>query len=625
MSLNKDKSNAAAAEAAQPSARDESFMDAGSSSFTGHSDLFSLNSAVPAGMSRFETGEQLIEAMAAIQGILDKNNLPASSVKLVAVDGEANHLPISGILVACPRRIEQKVVTASFLLLLEASADDMSTRTFNLARGNMATIPAVAGDYLDENLLGVVEQIAQKTLVSQGGQHVYIGGAVIPKEVELKAESAALRSVLFNAVTAAESSLRIMSNAPVVTGEDIAADNNNLTARLNMDHSGGANQVGLPNRTDITIDLRAVKRGGRNNGGFGEQAAPQTQSVARIAGFMDILYNEEAQTASGGWGKKSEPNLQRYLPRYILTDVRSSFNFESLELQLLAIAQAGLLVRNNAWANAFRPKNIKGTDIHNIGAVGLDLELMDKRTVISTDPKNFSDRDFHELIETIFPADRLIIAMDLEETGVLSWLHGIILNAAEGSEDAHKALINAANTITSGHFDRFFDGGPIGFLESSRIPLGHYEDENGNLRDIRDGDYLAVLNLLGQGDEDAIAEWCSTQFGDAPDVVRLEQHLKMLNVMFGGSVTVTGYARRYNFNANFINALVAGIEQAGIYVTPDNVHQEMGSRTVRGMKGLDSLAVGAQAGQMFRSAATGRSGNRSSWSGGFGAAGMYRR
>lgn len=614
MSLNKGQT---AADAQQPS---HDTPDTDSSVFDGRGgDLFSLNTSVAAGMSRFETGEQLTAAQKALQGILDKNGLKPNSVSLAVLDGEARHLPISGVLVACPRRLsDDSKAIATYLLLVEASADEPVNRTFNVSRGLTATVPAVAGDYIDENLLSNVEQVAHASLVGPGANHVFVGASVIPKEVELKPESPALRSILFNTIAAAESSLRILSGNSVIRGEDIANDSSTLSARLHMDNGVGVTQTGLPNRADVTVDLRAVKRAARN-GSTGEQAQPQTQSVARIGGYMDIMYNEEAQAGAAGWGKKSEPNLQRYLPRYIITDVHSSFNFESLELQLLALAQTGLLIRNNVWANAFRPKNTKDLDIHDIGAVGLDLELTEKRARISTDPKNFTDRDFHDLIETVFPADKLIIAMDVEESGTLTWLHTILASAAEGDQEAHKAVMAAANAITSGHFETFYDGGPIGILESGRVPLGYYEDEKGEMRDIRDADYLAVLNILGQGDEEAIIEWCRTQVDDNwHDAARLEQQLKMVREMFGGSVVVKDYARRLNFVSNFIESLALGIERAGIYVNPDNVYQEMGARSARGIKNVGNLTMGSAAGSPFRSTMSSGGGRRTTMGNGMG-------
>ena len=89
--------------------------------------------------------------------------------------------------------------------------------------------------------------------------------------------------------------------------------------------------------------------------------------------------------------------------------------------------------------------------------------------------------------------------------------------AANGSPEANRAIVDAANSLTNNLFSNHFNGGEIIRPDDYRVMLGTYvraDDPDNTLRDSREVEYLAMLNLCGD-QPDIIKEFEKAQSSGA--------------------------------------------------------------------------------------------------------------
>src|SRR5690606_27028199 len=133
---------------------------------------------------------------------------------------------------------------------------------------------------------------------------------------------------------------------------------------------------------------------------------------------------------------------------------------------------------------------------------------------------------------------------------------------------------------------------PVAVPEYNRIHLGYYTNADGEMRDIRDIDYLALLNMIGGKDIRTVEEVMDTfDRTDIPVEIRLDRRYRILKEVLGDSMVIKGYATRITFDAKFIEALIAACESAGINVRSGNIAQEFGGLGVRGNLNAATYAV----------------------------------
>ncbi len=183
--------------------------------------------------------------------------------------------------------------------------------------------------------------------------------------------------------------------------------------------------------------------------------------------------------------------------------------------------------------------------------------------------------------------------------GELSWIHQIFIAAANGDEYSYNSLIAAANNLTNGAFEQTFTNvygnEVICHDDGNRIHLGYYVDEHGERRDLRDLDYLAVLNLVGKSNPAMVEEWENTfTQSEIPLEMRMERRRNIMKALYSGKMEVKGFARRITFNPNFIIALSQACERAGLVVRPGNLIETFGAQHVRGQGDAARYAVHAQ-------------------------------
>jgi hypothetical protein len=351
-----------------------------------------------------------------------------------------------------------------------------------------------------------------------------------------------------------------------------------LTVRTSFGNSQTHNAVMHPVRNDVVVDLTASPV---NQQQGNTQQVERVSQVASVGGFIDLVWDPVAPQQNAWAAQMQQQSYVRYAARFVATRMESA-SLLTIPAQLLAIIPGLALRENNAWVQAFKRSTfVKGVDMRDIGAVGIEANFMNDASGIGaridTKADSFRPEHLHKLIaSTIKPG--LIMSLDIAECGPDSWFNDVFAAAAEGNKAANQAIINAANVLTNGKFSNYFaDGMQVCQDECNRIHLGHYGDDNGVRKDIRDVDYLAVLNLMGDKDPMVVQKWSDTFANTStPLPIRLAERKRIIQGLFA-DVVFTGFARRVTFEPAFIEALAKACQDAGLVIRSVASYADMGN------------------------------------------------
>lgn len=557
------------------------------------------------GLGRSSVGEAVMKYTQVFREIIQEHAGDGETgIRVTSLDGQAQGLAMSSVLVTLTSEYQGQPYVGVYTILIESSIGGrLQNRQVNMGQGTTAEYTAVPGDVCDDTYRQAVETVVRERH-GKGAAVLDAGYTVIPVECSVE-ERDNLRKVLFHANKALVDivSKATGQQAEPTTVRDIVDSQVVLTSLINYDTLPDHNAAGLPVRSDLSVALQASSSSGAQ--GHHEQVL----DITKVDGFIDLVYdaNQDSQQQASpfGWAPQQQAP-QRFYPRLVITDNDTQVDAITPELQLLALSSTTVLSTNMAWAGVFVPDyNAGSVDLRDIGAVGYEFNLTNNPQAepapVDTKADDFSTHDLQALIGTLVH-DQLIYCIDVEEAGELSWIHGAFVAASRGSQSAHNSIVRAADNLTGGLFSQNFGNEPIVSSDNNRIHLGYWDDDNGNRRDLRDWDYLAMANYVGSRDIGLVREFVDTfDQVNIPIEMRLERRERIYSAVLGSNYKIKGYAQRLTFNPKFIIALQRACEGAGLVVRTGNVSQNFGKLNVRGRTDLSQFSVSGLSGNMFQS------------------------
>lgn len=477
--------------------------------------------------------------------------------------------------------------------LLVQSSGILNNFTLNSGPQNIEIV-LTPGDVDDNTFIArAVDQVSADWGITQNGSVTFhdAGAQVLPEELD-PSDVDRVHAVVFNAFAALETLLadEVGEKPFSVKTHTVASDQFN--ARVDYHPFPAVTANGLPSRSDVAV-LLAAKSGGAH-----DYIHATTKELARVDGFVDIIYMTQQQPVFG-----QVMVNPRYAARFVITNATPLTTAVTLERELFSLLPALMLNRNYGWAPTFRPRAGTGKEINlrDIGAIGLEMpELLgvDKPTRIPTQVSAFGDKEFYELIRSAF-LPTMVVSLDVEECGELSWLNLVFIAAAQGNVDAQQRIVNAIDNLTNGAY-RNHSRGLLVQPGTSRIHLGYYIDDLGNRRDLRDMDYLYMLNFFSaQNAIQSLLDWQATyEDTTVPEQIRLQRRLAIMTAV-NPSVKVTGYAQRVNFVGTELQAIENAVAEAGISIQDNNITAGNIGYRQRGLSGVAELAMSQQNGLLF--------------------------
>lgn len=521
--------------------------------------------------------------------IAEKTNNADIRISILRPDISASGL--SGVLVH--KQItgaNGKKFVAVHTLIIEPT-NPMPPRNSQYANLQLA-IPSVAGDTYNNNTWQQVLRLVA-TELGESVQVIDAQCGVIYNHLSVEQNERELGHVFSCAVDAVNGMTNLYDVKPdILTGDEIRPDHGmRLTASTEYGPAAQFTAAGLPVRADISITVSTVT----NTDPLEQDAA--TFPIVTTDLYVDLVH-VPPMNPYAAFGFQMPQTTVSYLPRVVITNIQNQHMFASLEVIMLGLANALGIMSNSSWVNVFTPRERKSTiDFRDIGAVGYEVPQLIEggvpgHIVIDGDRVKAS-----QLVQDTISIPSLMFSMDIPEVGDTSWITNALIGAANNSQNSIDAVINACNNITNGQFAQFYDGSGIVDNDNTRIHLAMYND-SGVMRDTRNIDHLALLNIFGRsGRLELVQEYDQTFINDPSSVdLRLDQRYKILNSALGeGSVILKGYARRVTFRRTFLEALNKAFYAAGIAVQHTNgIH----GSTVRKMTAQDYVqySMGTQAG-----------------------------
>ena len=523
-------------------------------------------------MSRNPASEVLSKLNKALVELYDEVMDKSFEYQLIPVDmHNTTQLSVS-VLILCVRdKLFPAIGVAYHTLIIEGSIEQPVPK-FVTINGNNVEIYKTVGEADDMTMKSVVRDIVTKSYSNMPLWEC--ASCVIPRDFNI-ADAHALHRIASNASLAASSELQIRNSNFVDMNLSNAQQDSNLIVRTTFGNNETSNAVGQPVRSDINIDFTAAPTQNQN-----QQTVERIANIARVNGFMDMIWAPADVQQSNIFNPQAQANFKRYAARFVITSLESE-RVLTMNSQLLALVPAFSLAEENKWINAFNRTNFSDAiDIHDIGAIGIEVNFDNSPTKygkrIDTSKNSFQPQHMHQLVGATFH-DGMVLSMDISECGPDTWFNGFLGAAAQGDMGALKAIISSANELTNGCFLRNFDTAqPILFDELNRIHLGHYT-VNGVRKDIREIDYLAVLNLAGEKHPELGQDWSDTfNKTQYPLDLRLGARKKIISQLVTDAV-FTGFATRVTFTPAFQVAFVKSCREAGLTTRSVDSYTDVGS------------------------------------------------
>jgi hypothetical protein len=519
-----------------------------------------------------------------------KNTNPNIEITLLSIDNTSELGLAYSNLIVCMRLKDALDLGVAFHTLIVEATGERIVPKFENVNQTQVEIFRVAGDASDAILFSKVNE---KVRAAFPTSNLFAAGVcVVPRAFDTE-NKIAMHQLALNASMAVSTELTIRRKDFKDVNLVDSAHDSNLVVNMSFNRQQLENSVSEPVRSDLLLSFSSQQQQ-QNQQNQSLNSGDRTARIAEISAFIDLVWAPVGQQ-SGVFNPYAAPVQsvnQKYAARMVLTSVNSTF--ASTPSALLLALVTSLSVRDdNNWIQAFRPtqSTSKDIDMHDIGAVGIEANFENNPTGfgtrVNTKIDSFRPENLGQLIgATIQPG--LIISLDAPECGPETWYTSLFSDASLGSKEAFEAIFAAANRLTNNAFGQYFpDNGQIFTDLGNRIHMGFYTDKNGVKRDIRDIDYLAVMNIIGERDPVAIRDWSDTftrtQF---PLSQRLAARKRTIMALTDQSADFTDFAQRLTFTQQFLDSLARGCKDVGLNI---RVNTPMNSSDFNNERGVASF------------------------------------
>ena len=545
------------------------------------------------GMSRAATSQAMRAIVEVIDKIAEGEQEQPVKFSFFNLDGEKEGLLISSLVVVAtlknPNNDTKFAAHHTLLLASTARGATAVEQSFGQIKFERLVVPADAYDAaLRARVAEVVKgQFADFTLIDADA-------TVVPADLDLRSEEA-VRNIIANATTASSTLLAsVVANDGWVINDEVRSQTFQNEIKASWAHF--VDLTAQPVRGDIVLEMSVLKGRNQNQqqnqgGEFQYNTSQAKELLTQLTGYIDLVSTPPVQTNSFGFGGLTQgmaaraEELKIYTPRLVITNVDAPGEGCELPVILQGLATAQALQNDQRWVAALVQQHKNGAshseggvNIRDLSAIGLEAPVltppaymggeMPKAGRLPLNSANVNDAMLAAAIQTYFHSD-LLVSMDVPECGASSWISSPFAAAARGDQNAIRDIFEAADMLTEGKFTPIYksvNGGqmknPV-FNDNMYVNTGYYFSAGGK-RDIRDIDYIAILNATADSELDTINDWANLQANAEVDpMFRLTETRRIQQRLFE-SLTITGRAVRITYNPAFIYALAAAVAEAGL-------------------------------------------------------------
>lgn len=448
-------------------------------------------------------------------------------------------------------------------LMLEGSSDKIPSR-FENVNGVQVEIFHPSTDAYDADFSRIVQ-----SRLAFGPEMVKFNAdtTMVPRNFDVSDELK-VRVLLSNTMFACHNELTVRNPEFVDVTIGLLGPNTVLRVVHNFEKVQINDATAQPVRSDLMLNF-TFQQQQQTQQNASVNSTQQARTVSRLSGFIDLAYDPAVPQQNAYMNPQMagmNPFLT-YAARLVVTNLDLAVA-STLPTQLLALSSALTLSENNSWYHTFFQhggSKVNGVDLNDIGAIGYEVNIFPQQGAVKkaydTKSSAFTHANLgHLLGMTCRP--NLMLAMDVPDCGPQTWYTAVFAAAAQGNAEAIQAILNAAHVLTNGKFDKDNFHGPI-FSGKDRILLGSYTADNGARHDIRDVDYLAILNATQGKDMDLLTTWSNSFSGHLPLPKRLADRKAIIMNLFPNA-EINGAALRLTFSGEFCARLAQAQAAAGM-------------------------------------------------------------
>ena len=488
------------------------------------SDLFSFNSQGNRFSILPETmGSDYTRAFAKTAGEIVKD---VKEVDITIIDNETTPNTAYSLAVVTLNKSE----TVYFYTLLLAKTGEINSNLLVTDNTNTIIVPSDAFD-------GVLRETVSNHMAAKypGKKLVLAGETVVDAEVPPDDKNI-VYGLIANASRAcatvfemSKPNFQDMTLSPEVMG------NNKLSIEIAVAKQTIMDETTLPRRLDYSADL-AVSAYVDQRQVRSLNLQESKRRIIRTGGLVDVVpYTERNQM----YGQRI-----MFTPNIVVNHIKGEFLTPSS--CVLALVVASSVRTNNLWMEMMKPQ--EGDEIHDLGALNYLANLEGNETGMGEklDFSNSSTMEINSTLARMF-SQGVSISLDVDISGASSWYMDFF-------RKNNNLILKAANCLTGGRMQ--YQGGVVATIK--QIPKGYWVDNNGTRRDIREVDFLAILNGF-DGDMSVVTDWVvsgtSQGYNKMPEIIRR---------LFPSAV-ITGWTHRVTFNHMFIQELERYVSESGFF------------------------------------------------------------
>lgn len=419
-------------------------------------------------------------------------------------------------------------------------------------------------DGVDEN---VVDQLTNwvKANVKGGSDYYFTDTTIVPAEVDLS-DLLAVRAVCRSADEA--NITYSMTDRPF--NGDFLADRPGVVVRGNLgfgNYLGEKDALGAPIRADFKGAVREVVEKVAANP---LMADSRGKVYTTVTGFVNARWYGAEPT-----DRNEEQSVACYIPEVVVTSIDTfhNVNYGNYERMFLGMALLPHMRTANRWMQQFQASG-GNNPLKDVGGFGYGLDVKEPKYIDITQEEYADPRTFAEFMSALFLMKQGVDFAYLIHEGGLGYTNQkLLLDIADGNEDAINVAFTVLDGLTNGKFSRLWeknDGRQI-VADVIRMPTGVYMTANG-YAPIEDIDTLAVLNVLKTNRPELIDVYfectnpgeCSFDYYE-----RMTKLVEIYQLITNNTFVQKGFASKVYLDPTFLATLYFAIQESDLAMTVD--------------------------------------------------------
>lgn len=514
-------------------------------------------------------------------------NTTSADVKafdIQSFDGSMIRTPWNSLIITHKEARGGRVDTISFAVLMIEADQELSPRTVQIGK-DVLEMPLTAFDLYDQTYHDAVKQQIIRT-VAGGDSTVnlrYSGTSMLPREYrnENDADARNLLMALGHQVVSTILDETLVIDDPTANlGGLIREKGYELVGSLNYPTTSIIGPDKLPIHADLVVSTRAqLPRDRDNRYGTGFSTSEPVVDVGMMIDLVQIDNPERNRR-----GRRSRYDERRethqYMGNVIVTAIANPRGLVTLSTSLLALSTAMVGTTTEVFPELLKPGRSANAPLGDIGAIGYQIpDDQGNYGYIDVRGAEFTENGGEALYDLIYDAvaPDLMLSIDIPENILGSRAIKGFTRAADEDNDRRSAIARIGKTLndlTDGVFGHIApELGEIVEVNPLLVPMGYFHDANGQIRDLRELNFLAALNYAGtKGQSNFMDDWNeSVVMADRQRGAALRIQL-MREIVGYDNVHVKGFARRHSLDAAFVEAMAQATQDAGIAPTIGNLH-----------------------------------------------------